>query len=115
MTLEELTRVIQYAVTAYDRELTEDLLAVYFDQLRKYEWQPVAAAVRHHVATVERFPTVADIRSAMATLNRRNPDPVVRRNDMIAKRVIDARKAGKSQDEVDALIESLERSLSVRE
>lgn len=114
MTLEEITKILAYAAAAYDRVVTEDMVCVYMDQLGKLDCQPVVDAIRHHVSTSDRFPTVADIRSAMATLARRRPDPTVAANNLIAEKVYDARKAGATPDEVAELIDSLERSLSVR-
>lgn len=115
MTLEELTKILQYAATAYDRELTEDMVAVYFDQLGRYDWRTVAEAVRRHVSKVEWFPTVANIRQQMATIARLKPDPAIQRNNEIHRRVTDARRSGCSVEEIEALITRLENQMIVRD
>jgi len=112
MTLEDLTKILVYAVTAYDRELTEDMVSVYFDHLGKFDAMQVATAVRHHVANVEKFPTVADIRKTVQMLTHKT-DPVVKRNQYIARRVDEARSLGKSTNEIYKLIDELERTFCI--
>ncbi len=62
--MEEATfqRALAYLAAAYDREVTKERAAVYWDQLGNLEDEPFLEAVQMVVGTDERFPTVARLR-----------------------------------------------------
>lgn len=109
----EMTAALSYAAIAFQRELTDELVAVYQDQLGNYSSTVIAQAVRRAVARCESFPTVRDIREDIREVRDRSRDPVVAGNMLIARRVDEARRLGKSPDEVDSLIVELEGKLNL--
>lgn len=64
-------RAMTYLAAAYNRELTKEQAAVYWDQLRDLEGEVFLAAVRGLVGVEERMPSVAALRGAYREERRR--------------------------------------------
>lgn len=108
MTRDELSQGLFYCAAAYGTELTEEMLAVFFDQLGRANGELFTQACREFVAKSQKFPTPADLRQAMNRIVERRGDPRQKRMLAESRLIHDARKSGKSPDQVAALIEKIE-------
>lgn len=112
MTELELFDALSYAGVAQQTEVTDATVAVYFDQLKLYEAETVFSAVRRWVSNggdaYRRLPTVNELKILMQC-RRRRLSPEVERVCNLTFVVKEARRIGKSQAEVDDLIERFER------
>ncbi|MEZ6094433.1 MAG: hypothetical protein R3C03_09385 [Pirellulaceae bacterium] len=103
-----MAQCLRYVCEAHQRELTDTMLAVYFDQLGELDPVRFAECCRQLVRESSRFPSVAELRMAYFAGTRRI-DPTLQRNMSIGRKVREARKLGQTAEQVDELIERLER------
>jgi hypothetical protein len=74
MTDGEAQAVITYLMAAYDRHLEETTIAVYKESIANLDAHVAMGAARAHVATQDRFPTVAQLLRTVA-LAEHSDDP----------------------------------------
>ena len=59
--LEEFSKLMRRLMVVYEKEITEEMVDIYYDILKKYEIKEVIRAVNSHLETSKYFPKPAEL------------------------------------------------------
>ena len=104
-----------YAGIAQQVEVTEATVSVYFDQLHSFDVIDVNLAIRQWVSEYSdpyrRLPTIGEIKAIVFRRKPRPKSPDLERDLYIARLVKSARDEGKTQQQIDQIIDRFSKQL----
>ena len=69
MEIKEFSKIMQYLVTAYNKELNNDMLAVWYDFFKKYDLETFKNGILQAINQCKYLPSIAEVKEIITSQN----------------------------------------------